>query len=341
LPALLARAYLGTVTAAAPLSPTRPPRASTATLPRRPIRPRRPRRGNRKRPPPLWRRLPGPRAIGRGLGRALRRAAPVLCAAALTAALGGAGFLGYTWLTTSPRFAVGEVEVRGATALDPEYVRARLGLDGSENVFLLELASLQAALEQDPWIAAARVRRQRPAQVVVELREHRPAALVELGGLYLVDEDGAVFKRANPARGEGVGPAGRTLPIITGIAREEYVRAPAEATARIAWALQAAAIYARSGDRPALAEIHLDRRRGLTFVTYEQALAIRVGDVSALTVSEGLRAAGLPALALSQRLRAFDAAWAALAPDERDAARIVFANNTTRPDRVTVGFLAN
>jgi hypothetical protein len=89
-------------------------------------------------------------------------------------------------------------------------------------------------------------------------------------------------------------------------------------------ALDALAVYDQVDGRPKIAEIHLDARRGIVFHTYEDAVAIRVGD------GEGE--------ALAARLRTFDAAWSALDPDERAAARVVYVDNKTRPDRVTVGF---
>ena len=119
-------------------------------------------------------------------------------------------------------------------------------------------------------------------------------------------------------RGDGAG-----LPVITGIPRARFIEDPAAVEAEIRRALAARAVY-RNGARPRLGEIHVDDRRGITFLTYEDALAIRVGNGSSQT--------------LARRLHTFDIAWASLEAETRAAAHVVYVDNTTRPDRVTVGF---
>ena len=66
------------------------------------------------------------------------------------------------------------------------------------------------------------------------------------------------------------------------------------------------------------------RQHGATLFTYDDAVAVRVGD-----------AAGLE---LTTRLRRFDAAWAAMSADERRRARAVHVDSDTRSDLVTVSF---
>ena len=162
------------------------------------------------------------------------------------------------------------------------------------------------------------LRRELPDRLIVTIVENRPAALVALGGLYLADDQGKIFKRAAIDRGDGAG-----LPVITGIPRARFIEDPAAVEAEIRRALAARAVY-RNGARPRLGEIHVDDRRGITFLTYEDALAIRVGNGSSQT--------------LARRLHTFDIAWASLEAETRAAAHVVYVDNTTRPDRVTVGF---
>jgi cell division septal protein FtsQ len=212
----------------------------------------------------------------------------------------------------------------------------------SNNIFGVPVDALSRRLTADPWIESAHVHRRLPDTLVVEVTERRAAAVVDLGAAYLADDDGRVFKRADLARGEGAG-----LPVITGISRATYLRAPDEVAAEIRRGLDASRIYHGAltraerdtlwpftrflgdallitGPRPALGEVYLHPRRGLTFLARDSGLIVRVGQGAATT--------------LRARMRAFDAAWAALSDDERSAARIVYADNSTRTDRVTVGF---
>ena len=262
-------------------------------------------------------RLPAPRELAQAAGRLVRRGVRVYVALGIAGGVAGAGYLGYWWLTTSDRFSLATIEVEGNEHRDDAFVRELAGLSPGDNVFLVDATGVARALEADPWIAAARVERQLPDGLVVTVTEREPAALVELGGLYLVGDDGVAFKRADVAAGEGAG-----LPIITGIERDEYVSDQAMAVAAIRAALEAARRYSQA-DRPALSEVHVDGR-GLSLRTYETGLSVRLGDATAAEID--------------RRLAAFDAAWASLAEEERMLARVIYLDNETNPDRVTVGF---
>jgi cell division protein FtsQ len=246
----------------------------------------------------------------------------VAIAALVTGAIVAGGYYGYHFITTSERFAVRAIEVHGNEAVTAAEIQALMGVAPGDNIFAIELGAMTRAIESDPTIARASVRRELPGTLIVEVEENQPAALVELGGLYLADREGRVFKRAAIERGDG-----RGLPVITGLSRAAYVSEPEAVHVEIREALGAAELYQSGEDafeRPALGEINLHRRHGITFTMYERAVALRVGrgDLQALR----------------ERLHAFDIAWQALTPRERHQARIVYADASTRPDRVTIGF---
>jgi cell division protein FtsQ len=267
-----------------------------------------------------WRdRLPSRGELAALAARALRRSTPALIALGVVAAVALAVWIGHHWLTTSPRFAIAAIDVRGCERLDANAVRRATGIATGANVFTLDTAAVERRLEAEPWIASASVERELPDRVIATIEEHVPAALVDLGGLYLVDAAGRPFKRAAIGRGEGAG-----LIAITGLARADYLADEAAAGAAIRSAMAAAREYQRVPARPAVGEAHIDARGGISLITYDSGLAVRLG------------AAGGEALA--QRLAAFDVAWAALGDDERAAARMIFADSETNPDRVTVRF---
>lgn len=260
--------------------------------------------------------------------RAGRAALPAVIAFATAGGVGAGGYYGYHWLTRSDRFAITEIDIRGAERLDRAHIRALIGVPehatGAEaNIFRLGLAEVEHRLQADPWIASAEVSRQLPNRLIVELREEHAAALVALDGLYLADAEGRVFKRAEVERGEGLG-----LPIITGVPRKAYLSHPEVAREAIRTCLEALRVYRKDGHtdgtRPAVAEVHFDARRGISFHSYDGAMAIRVGDGDAEQID--------------RRLNTFDVAWAALSDEERQGARVVYVDNATQPDRVTVGF---
>jgi cell division protein FtsQ len=274
---------------------------------------------NRRKRAPLRERLPSRSAVRGALRRSLRAMLPATLTLAVLGGVVGSVAIGYRWATTSSRFALAELDVRGIAALSPDDVRRALAPAMGQNLFRVPLDALERRLRSEPWVAAAAVRRRLPDTLVVDIEEHSAAALVELDGLYLADADGAVFKRANLARGEGAG-----LPVVTGIARDVYRKTPEQARRQVRDALETAALWAERPDRPALGELHQDAERGVTLFTRRPVRAMRVG--------RGRR--GL----LRRRMEAFDAAWAALGAAEREAAATFHLDRDGWPLRVTVGF---
>lgn len=286
----------------------------------RTARPRPRRRRNRKRSAPIWRRIPDFRGLAGQIGRGLRHIVPGLVAVAITAGVALGGYYGYRFVTTSERFAVKVVEVRGNQTVSDERISTILDIDPSENIFHLDLDGLADKLEAVPVIATASVSRRLPDTLLIDVVEHRPAALVDLGGPYLADADGHVFKRANIAHDDSA-----DLPVITGLRRPDYLVDPQAVTRDIVRALDAFDWYRTDNPaRPALSDINLHPRQGITFITYDRAMQIRVGNGNSDTVRANLRA--------------FDSAWNALTAREQARASVVYADTTNRPDRVTVGF---
>jgi cell division protein FtsQ len=273
---------------------------------------------NRRRPGSLWSRLPRPGAIADACGRAARRSLPAAAAVAALAILAGGLWTGHRWITHSPRFAIEDIAVHGAHRVDPGQLRAALPIHAGDSVFA-GLSGVADAARESPWVASVDVHRMLPHTIVIELREHIPAALVDLGELYLVDATGHPFKRAALEDGDG-DRDGAPLPIITGIDRAAFTTDPAAAAAWVCDALAAADRW-RAGDRPAVREIHVDPHGALTLHAHAPAIAIQLG---------------APGAALDGRLRMFDTAWAALAPAERARARAIHLD--TRPDHATVAF---
>ncbi|HEX8952685.1 MAG TPA: cell division protein FtsQ/DivIB, partial [Polyangia bacterium] len=170
-------------------------------------------------------------------------------------------------------------------------------------------------VSQEPWVARAHVRRELPSTLVIDVVEREAACAVAFGSLYLADGDGNVFKRATPDEVAG-------LPVVTGIARDDYVSQPDHAREQLHQALRAIAGWRARADgsaRPALGEVHVDRIAGVTLYT-DRGAGVRLGVVDDT----------LPA-----RLARYDAVAAAL-QEGGEAARLVYVDNRARPDRVTV-----
>lgn len=150
---------------------------------RRPASNRRLRRG----PPRPWRRL----------------------TLALAVPLGAATvFLGARAAVDGDLFRVREVTFRGLVNARPAVLVAEAGLGRRRSIFD-DLEAVEARLARDPLVRSARVRRELPGRLVVDVREREPVAYWSEGSLWPVDAEGRVLPLA---------PAyhGWDLPILMG-----------------------------------------------------------------------------------------------------------------------------
>ncbi|MBM4321893.1 MAG: FtsQ-type POTRA domain-containing protein, partial [Deltaproteobacteria bacterium] len=125
------------------------------------------------------------RLAGQQAGRVLQIVVPIVMVAGL---LGGVVWSVYRFVTTTPYFQLRRLELSGLQQLREEEVREWAGL--SERTHLLALDPLEVArrLKQQPWVADARAERYLPDRLVVHIVERKPAALLLLEGLHLVDQ---------------------------------------------------------------------------------------------------------------------------------------------------------
>jgi cell division protein FtsQ len=275
------------------------------------------RKRNRRRPTTLWSRVPGPKQVVDACGRAIRRGVPAIVATVAITGLGSGLWLGYRFVTTSDRFAIDHIEVRGTDRLTPDQVKAAMPVSSGENLITTDLDEVTQALRAEPWIATVEVRRQLPRTLIVEIREHQPAVVIALPSaegneLYLGDAAGRPFKRAGETERSD-------LPLVTGIARDDYRRDPDGTARRVVAALDTLRLW-HTADRLAIQEIRFDVHGGISLIARDPAVAIELGLL-----------AELPA-----RLRTFDAVWSELGTDERSRVRTIHLG--TRLDHVTVSF---
>src|SRR5437868_942377 len=93
-----------------------PPRASRLTL--------KPKKNRRKQQGSVWSRLPKPAVLADACGRALRRGVPAMIGIAVLATVGGTAWAGYRFVTTSPRFAITEINVSGNSRVPTDQIVA-------------------------------------------------------------------------------------------------------------------------------------------------------------------------------------------------------------------------
>jgi cell division protein FtsQ len=241
------------------------------------------------------------------LGAALR----TLAAASVSAALSLAAWEAWQWATSSRAFALREIRFTGLVhAREPDLLQ-RSGLKLGDNLFRADLTRAAAALQAHPWVSSARLERRLPGEVLASIVEHRPAALVQLGGLYVLDDEGRVFKRAAPEDA-------LDLPILTGLSREGWAERKQEAQLRLFGALHLLDTWRAAGFAiSAVSEVRLDEDGGFTLFAHDGTAVqeVRLGS------SE-----------ISLKLQRLAQVRAALARRGERAARIDL-DNPARPDQ--------
>jgi cell division protein FtsQ len=219
-------------------------------------------------PPPVVDLARPPKPPGRVAG-ILRAALGV----ALVVGISGAAALGARrYVTTTPRFAIGEISVTGNARRTVEDVATEAGIAKGANVFSLDLDRARARLLADPWIREASLSRRLPGTVFVQVSERDAAGIVALGDSYLASRDGEIFKRLEPGDPTD-------LPVVTGLTPDSVADDREAAVKTIRRALDLAAEYERSllAQRAPLQEVHLADGGGFTLFVGKSAVALELG----------------------------------------------------------------
>ena len=175
--------------------------------------------------------------------------------------------LGYHQLTNAGYFEVKEIVLKGLNRTrEPDVIRLA-GLNKPVNIFALRLGEMGEELKRHPWIKDVSLKRQMPETIIVEVVEHRPVALLDIGEIYYLDETGKPFKKLGTEEENG-------LPVVTGFTRLDLIQGEMETV------LDLLNILSERNDRVRvenIASIKYDRIRGITLRTREDNLLVEAG----------------------------------------------------------------
>ncbi len=168
---------------------------------------------------------------------------------------------------TSRHFQVREVVVSGHRRLPEGEVLQLAGIRPGMSVLEADVDALAAPLRAHPWIRWARVARELPATLRVDLIEREACAYLATGDLWFVDETGEVFAPADPVES-------LDIPMISGVDRETLAAAVTDPVKRMQLQvrLQGALNLARTwrihglARRYPIGELRLDPVRGYVIV---------------------------------------------------------------------------
>jgi cell division protein FtsQ len=207
--------------------------------------------------------------------RRLRRAASLAIPTLLSlVGLAAAGWATWAWGVQGDLLRIREVRYRGLSQVTASALAGLSPVRPGDHLLLSDTEAMARALLRNPWVASVEIHRRLPPALEVVVVERQAAALVDLGGLYLVDTGGQVYKRAAP--GDGL-----DLPVVTGLAREAFEsrRDDGGEEHRLRSALGLLGRWREAGldRRAAISEVHLDPVLGTTVYAGDEGMEIRFG----------------------------------------------------------------
>jgi cell division protein FtsQ len=186
--------------------------------------------------------------------------------------LTGGGLLGARLLVASDFFQVTRITVINQQQVSLEEIIGLSDVQPGVSTFSLDLQRIGRKIEENPWIAEARVERIFPGEVLIRVRERQVKAIINLGYLYYVDDAGEIFKLLDP--GDRL-----DYPVLTGLDQKDFLEQPQEMAKLLG---EAVALITKLEDRSCfnlaeVSELHLDTQAGITLFTLQGAIPVRMG----------------------------------------------------------------
>ena len=176
--------------------------------------------------------------------------------------------VGYDLTIRSPYLSIRETVVRGCKELTEKEILALAGVRPAVNILALNPDAIARRIKANPWVREVFIGREFPDRLVILVRERRAVALLQADkGLYLLDSEGASFKKLEPEDEIN-------LPILTGCVKEGRTD---EALVKKSLALLS--YLAGAADIPAIggvSEVHGNETFGLSLFT-DVGLCLKLG----------------------------------------------------------------
>ena len=118
--------------------------------------------------------------------------------------------VGYAAVTHTDYFRIEAIKVSGLSRLTEAAIVSQAKIRTGDNLLAVNLGLVRKRLLAHPWIATARVAREIPGTICIEITEHQALAVLDLGRKFLINTNGRVFKERSPDDPQ-------KLPLVSGI----------------------------------------------------------------------------------------------------------------------------
>ncbi|MDZ4695246.1 MAG: FtsQ-type POTRA domain-containing protein [Deltaproteobacteria bacterium] len=173
-------------------------------------------------------------------------------------------------VVASEHFSVRSISINATAQVTRQEIETMGGVAVGDRLLSVDPDAVAARIAAHPWVSEVQVRRHLPAILDVQVIERKAAAVVNLDGLYLVDERGHPFKRATTT--EAIG-----LVVLSGLERERFASVPQVVEAVYREALSILRTYYAIPSRPELSEVVIDAASGYSLILLDGGGQIRLG----------------------------------------------------------------
>ncbi|MBM3299092.1 MAG: FtsQ-type POTRA domain-containing protein, partial [Deltaproteobacteria bacterium] len=176
----------------------------------------------------------------------------------------------YSLFLRMPYFDLHQVDVTGNQRLARDEIVEAAEIEAGINLLTVNLAAVANRVKRHPWIRSAVVYRRFPGQLIVEIEERTPRAILAAEKLYYVDEQAEFFSRLLP--GDSV-----DYPLFAGVTASQLKDNGLEIREMIRLGLGLLDLMDRtrpSIDASGISEIRIDVGEGLTLVTSSGQLIV-------------------------------------------------------------------
>ncbi len=176
-------------------------------------------------------------------------------------------------LLSSDQFRIDTIRVEGNQRLSEQTLVALSDVQEGVSTFSLDLDLIGRKVAENPWVREARIQRIFPRQVSIRIVEREPLAIVNLGYLYYLDANGAVFKLLD-------GNDSLDYPVITGFDAAQLELGQYKDRAQL---LKVVELIEELESRSQfslhnVSEVHNEAGGGLSVYTLEGGVRIRLGN---------------------------------------------------------------
>lgn len=116
----------------------------------------------------------------------------------------------YDFITQCDYFKAKSLTITGNHSFSDNQIISQTGLKNGVNIFSVNLSLIHKRLLAHPWIEEVIISRKLPDEITIRIKEHKAAAIVDLGRRFLINNKGKIFKEFS-AEDSGI------LPVISGL----------------------------------------------------------------------------------------------------------------------------